>query len=151
MFYFFRKSKIFRRVFQCCGLNCFIFLFSIYLFDRLILPGLQYLLSVSGNSSKWDWIHPILSFVFSMIWILPLFLLSKIVNGLWFQDIADSAYRFRIGRPQLLPSISKYIADLLFNLLVQTLFLVQVSFYHIFPKEYFRNYLYYFSYFSVWL
>lgn len=43
------------------------------------------------------------------------------------QDIADSAYKFRKGRPQTLPSFSILIADTLFSLLVQTLFLVQVS------------------------
>lgn len=41
------------------------------------------------------------------------------------QDIADSAYKFRKGRPQLMPSISKLIADTLFSLVVQALFLVQ--------------------------
>lgn len=43
-----------------------------------------------------------------------------------FQDIADSAYKFRKGRPTLIPSISKLIADILFSLLVQALFLFQV-------------------------
>ncbi|CAG2065761.1 unnamed protein product, partial [Timema podura] len=42
-----------------------------------------------------------------------------------FQDIADSAYRYSRGRPQLLSSVSKLIADTLFSILVQALFLVQ--------------------------
>jgi etoposide-induced 2.4 mRNA len=42
------------------------------------------------------------------------------------QDIADSAYRYSRGRPQLLSSVSKLIADTLFSVLVQALFLVQV-------------------------
>lgn len=44
------------------------------------------------------------------------------------QDIADSAYKFRKGRPQMMTSLSKLIADTLFSLVVQALFLVQVNF-----------------------
>ena len=42
------------------------------------------------------------------------------------QDIADSAYRKRRGRPQL-PGLGKVIADILFSLLLQGLFLIQVK------------------------
>lgn len=41
------------------------------------------------------------------------------------QDIADSAYRYRQGRPLLLSSVSKLVADTLFSILVQALFLGQ--------------------------
>ncbi|KAG8038744.1 hypothetical protein G9C98_000299 [Cotesia typhae] len=40
-------------------------------------------------------------------------------------DIADSAYRHRQGRPLLLSSVSKLVADTLFSILVQALFLGQ--------------------------
>jgi len=42
------------------------------------------------------------------------------------QDIADAAYRKRRGRPQL-PGLGKVIADILFSLLLQGLFLIQVN------------------------
>jgi len=42
------------------------------------------------------------------------------------QDIADAAYRKRRGRPQL-PGLGKVIADVLFSLLLQGLFLIQVT------------------------
>lgn len=41
------------------------------------------------------------------------------------QDIADCAYRYRQGRRKQLSSFSKLIADQLFSILVQALFLVQ--------------------------
>lgn len=41
------------------------------------------------------------------------------------QDIADSAYRYRQGRPLSLSSVSKLVADTLCGVLVQALFLAQ--------------------------
>lgn len=43
------------------------------------------------------------------------------------QDIADSAYRQRQGRPQLISSISKLVADVLISIFIQLLFLIQVG------------------------
>jgi len=42
------------------------------------------------------------------------------------QDIADAAYRKKRGRPQL-PGLGKAVADILFSLLLQGLFLIQVN------------------------
>lgn len=53
-----------------------------------------------------------------------------------FQDIADSAFKFRKGRPQLIPSISKQIADILFSLVVQLLFLLQSMVVRLLPIDY---------------
>ncbi|XP_066590084.1 etoposide-induced protein 2.4 homolog [Prorops nasuta] len=126
-----KKSKILKRTIQCCVLNGGIFWASILIFECLLLPFLKYLLSIIfGHSSTmsmtvWSWTQPFLSFMFGSVWVLPLFLLSRIVNSLWFQDIADSAYRYRQGRPLPLSSVSKLIADTLFSILVQALFLGQ--------------------------
>jgi len=77
------------RAMQCCTLNGGVFLASIIIFDFGLLPLVKYSLSVvfgkSSGMDLWSWIHPFLSLVFSTIWVLPLFLLSKIVNSLWFQ------------------------------------------------------------------
>ncbi|XP_065072595.1 etoposide-induced protein 2.4 homolog [Ochlerotatus camptorhynchus] len=124
------ESKVLHRVLQCCLLNGGVFMLSILMFEYGILPGLNfclsYLFSNSGTvATIWGWMKPSLSLLFHSFWVAPLFLLSKIVNSLWFQDIADSAYKFRKGRPQLIPSISKLIADTLISLLIQVLFLLQ--------------------------
>lgn len=126
-----RESKVLKRTVQCCALNGGVFWASILIFEYGLLPFLQYLLNIIFGHSPgmaltvWSWTHPFLSLTFGTVWVLPLFLLSRIVNSLWFQDIADSAYRYRQGRPMLLSSVSKLIADTLFSILVQGLFLVQ--------------------------
>uniref|UniRef100_A0A2M4AJ55 Putative p53-mediated apoptosis protein n=1 Tax=Anopheles triannulatus TaxID=58253 RepID=A0A2M4AJ55_9DIPT len=124
------ESKVLKRVVQCSMLNGGIFMLSILFFEYAVLPGLHLFLWYLFRSSTtlttvWGWMQPSLSLLFNSFWVAPLFLLSKIVNSLWFQDIADSAYKFRKGRPQLIPSISKLIADTLISLLIQILFLLQ--------------------------
>jgi len=72
-------------------LNGVVFGASILIFNYLLLPFLQYLLSIIFNTNTiignqiWNWMRPILLVLFNSIWVLPIFLLSKIVNVLWFQ------------------------------------------------------------------
>lgn len=137
-----QESKVLTRVLQSCILNGFIFLLSILIFEYALLPAVKYLVTVIFGHNPgvahnvWAWMQPFLSMTFRMIWVLPLFLLSKLVNSLWFQDIADSAYRHRRGRPQFMSSVSKIIADSLFSLLVQALFLVQSMLVSLLPITY---------------
>lgn len=122
------EPRVLNRIFLCCAWNGGVFWMSILLFNGLILPGLQWLTAAmagrTGTGIVWEWIGPMLSWTFSALWILPLFVLSKIVNCFWFQDIADMAYRKSRGRPQL-PNISLFIADMLFSILTQVFFLLQ--------------------------
>lgn len=122
------KPKIVQRLMQCCLLNGGVFLLSLVLFHYALLPLLHLCLGVlfRGHvSSIWSWLQPLLSYTFGLLWVLPVFLLSKVVNCFWFQDIADQAYRHFRGRPQALTSISRIVADNLFSLFVQALFLIQ--------------------------
>ncbi|XP_023931108.1 etoposide-induced protein 2.4, partial [Lingula anatina] len=100
---------------------------SIYMFNRAVLPCLQFLIHyfTGGTAATiWHWMGPLLTWTFSALWIIPIFILSKIVNALWFQDIADAAYRKSRGRP-LLPSLQMLIADLLFSIILESVFLIQ--------------------------
>ncbi|CAC5390922.1 EI24 [Mytilus coruscus] len=124
-----KNPRVLQRLFLCCGWNGGIFLASILLFNYVLIPVLQWftelIFSSSGTEvSVWSYMVPVLSWTFSALWILPLFVLSKIVNCFWFQDIADAAYVKSRGKPQLL-YISTLIADMSFSLLIQALFLIQ--------------------------
>ncbi|KAM7450928.1 Etoposide induced 2.4 mRNA [Porites harrisoni] len=138
-------KEIFSKMLQCCLLNGGIFWMSIFLFEGFIIPGLQNLTHfifniVSGSTQHqglwlWKWMGPFLSYLFSALWVLPLYWLSKPLNSLWYQEIADSAYRNTRGRPlgflatvgkeSVSSHISKTVADFFFSFLLQMFFLVQ--------------------------
>ncbi|KAH8032087.1 hypothetical protein HPB51_023071 [Rhipicephalus microplus] len=121
------------RIFQCCCLNGGVFMCSVLVFYKFLLPTvLSLIVSLFGDTEEssantiWSWLHPLLVCTFQAFWVLPLFLMSKVVNCLWFQDIADIAFRYTTGgRQRFLPSVSRILSDILFSVLVQTLFLIQ--------------------------
>lgn len=127
------EPRVLQRIFQCCLLNGGVFGLSILVFHYALLPSVYLLIRLLFGGDQhsavgliWSWLYPLLSYTFEALWVLPLFLLSKVVNSLWFQDIANQAYLEIRGRaPQLLPSLSRVLADTLFSVLVQTLFLLQ--------------------------
>nr|CAG4638459.1 EOG090X06IP [Cyclestheria hislopi] len=143
------ESRILQRTLQCCALNGGVFWLSLLIFYGLVLPFIQTLFTLGFGFGKqstsaitvWSWTAPVLSATFSALWILPLFVLSKVVNCLWFQDIADAAYQFSRGKPKLLPTISKIIADMFFSMIIQALFLVQAMLIGLLPIAVFNDLL----------
>lgn len=87
----YRESNLLKRIFQCCLLNGGFFGLSIILFEYVLLPIIRVFLSWMftrnpGNGAIiGNYIVTFLSILFGMIWVMPLFILSKVVNSLWFQ------------------------------------------------------------------
>lgn len=136
IFIFRRESKILKQVLKCCTLNGLFTWVSIVLFENGMLPSLQYMTTIlGGDSNSWETIQLFLRIIFNLSWVLPIFVLSKIVSGLWFQDIADEAYRFRKGRTKGFPNVSKFLADTSFSVLVQILFFIQSYVVSFIPKN----------------
>ncbi|KAI1278040.1 Etoposide-induced protein 2.4 -like protein [Halotydeus destructor] len=124
-----RRPNPLKRMTQCGMLNGGIFLVSLLIFQFILnILFLQVKFVVGGDSrlvgTVWSWLRPLLSLTYGLLWILPLFLISRIVNALWFQDIADATFK---GRPQSLKSIAKLFADTSFSLLIQAVFLVEAT------------------------
>jgi len=129
------RSVVIHRVLQCMLLNGGVVWSSIIVFNYALTPILKFVISfiydqTSSNEEStaatiWEWTWPFLSFTFNSLWIFPIYLLSRIINAIWFQDIADVTYRLTRGRPMQLPSLSRNLADILFSLVVETFFLIQ--------------------------
>jgi len=137
------SAVVVHRVIQCMGLNMGVIWFSIMVFHYVLTPLLQLVISLIYVSSTqtdntgsettkaaqlWEWIAPVLALTFNALWILPIYFLSRIINAIWFQDIADATYRLARGRPVQFPSLSHGLADVLFSLVVETIFLIQAVF-----------------------
>jgi len=81
----------------------------------------------------WHRIEKVLSTIFNSLWLLPLFVVSKIVCSFWFNEVAENCYFVtykKVVQPQ---SISVFIADLLFSIIVQLVFLIQCAIINCFP------------------
>lgn len=127
------EPKILERTLKCCVLNGCVFWFSIILFENVLLPIIKALIYLCLGTSSGDWlwmsVFPVLSVTFATLWVLPFYLLSKFVNAIWFADIADTAFRHSgpDSRPRTMNTISIAIADTVFSVFVETIFLVQAK------------------------
>jgi hypothetical protein len=93
-------------------LNGGVFLLSLLFFDFVLIPALRnVIIYFMGESPLWNLIQTTLSWIFSFIWVVPLFVLSKVINTFWFQDIAgelelgasttECVVLIRVCRPQM--------------------------------------------------
>ncbi|XP_045139186.1 etoposide-induced protein 2.4 homolog isoform X1 [Portunus trituberculatus] len=135
--YWENENNVLYRIMQCSILNGLVFGLSLLFFEYVLLPGLSaimgHFLGSGEESTIWNHVHPVLSTLFNLFWLLPIFILSRIINTIWFQDIADSAYRQRQGQPQLISSLSKMVADIFISIFIQFLFLMQASLLRMLP------------------
>ena len=67
----------------------------------------------------------LLDFFIRFAWIIPLYIICKIINGFWFTDIAEEIFELYYGKPKLFQSIGMVTADFIYAVILETVFLLQ--------------------------
>ncbi|CAG8655087.1 878_t:CDS:2, partial [Acaulospora morrowiae] len=103
------SNTIRNRTLKCFTLNGVLFLGSIFFFNRITLPIIHFILgtslftSIRGSNEHSPFIVNFLdktaALMYQLCWVYPIFLLSFALNAMWYQEIADHAYRLLYGRP----------------------------------------------------
>eukprot|EP01137_Pigoraptor_chileana_P006425 Opistho-2@50809 len=126
---------------KCVVLNGLIFLGSLYFFNNAIKPLLLFILSITGSrpAASTDTASVVVDYIlggtYYVLWVYPIYCLSFLLNSIWYQEIADAAYLLQIGRPvaagnkneSVLRSISARVADEIFRMGLQLVFVLQMG------------------------
>lgn len=106
------KSKKLRlRLIQCLVLNGLVFLGSIFIFAKILNPLLRFMLSTilirdPSSETAIDIIQSWIEWIYFALWIVPVYVLSFILNAIWYQDIATESIK-------LYPSAAPWLVQLL--------------------------------------
>lgn len=141
-----RSSKKVRVVIsRCFILNGVIITLGMFLFGHFVRPIIQYMygslyiLMIGGDVDKFSSsLVQTVDVTFDVLWIIPLYWISKPINSLWFQEIADLIFKKTDASMKNQPAKkdntpSGLIADFLFSVLVEFIFLLQATFALSFP------------------
>jgi len=147
------RHKVFKCIIWCSSLSILIYS-SIYLFYSLLLPMLRQLVhfvfgkffmsfkdisnfkspsNIPNIDRLWYRVEKVISIIFNGLWLLPIFIVSKMVCAFWFTEVADNCYYITYGKPIPPQNISIFIADTVFSIIVQLIFLIQCTLVSNFP------------------
>ncbi|RHZ60299.1 hypothetical protein Glove_355g73 [Diversispora epigaea] len=92
--------------------NNLLFKWSIFFFNHVTLPILHFFLRKTNFGSIHEegdtggyspfitnFLDTIVALTYQLFWVYPIFLLSFVLNAIWYQEIADRAYRLQYGQP----------------------------------------------------
>jgi len=92
--------------------------------------------SAMAQEAVW-WVENLVLLVFNLFWVYPLFFLAKIVGTMYYQEVANAAYRSHRGAaPGFNPAmknrdmvswLSISIADLVYSTILQLMMLLEAS------------------------
>lgn len=101
----FAKSRtIRRRAFQCFVLNGVVFLGSIAFFDYALRPMVLYILARGASDPEQaetvtSFADMVFQFLQVVLWLLPVYFISFVLNAVYYEEISVHAYRLLLGKP----------------------------------------------------
>lgn len=108
-----------------CSIFGLCFWISSFIFNALIINRIIALLAKwFGQNNVWL-LNQILHLIFFNCWIMPMFFLSKLLNFLWYQDIADIIFISANIKKNIDYKISISLADQCKSFFLQTVYCVQ--------------------------
>eukprot|EP00045_Choanoeca_perplexa_P022442 m.9567 g.9567 ORF g.9567 m.9567 type:complete len:317 (-) comp9448_c0_seq1:58-1008(-) len=148
----YRNKTVRTNVVNCVILNGCLFLGSLLLYQLAILPLIHIILSYTWDAEQtrviegnqlWV-IEQLLWMVFNVFWIIPMFLLAKVLNAMYCQQVANHAYADLRGSAEtgyrdvkqrdVLGWFGMTMADLIFSTLMQLIMLVEASLFTLMPQ-----------------
>jgi etoposide-induced 2.4 mRNA len=136
------------RTLQCFTLNGGIFLGSIAFLELALLPALSFV-GDSLRSASWTtasepqpnsissddtapWIdlvgavQDLTSNFFTVLWLIPMYALSFILNTLWYVEIAEQVFKQEYGRVTPITNITDIIRDEVYRILLMVWLTIQI-------------------------
>ncbi|EXX63360.1 EI24-domain-containing protein [Rhizophagus irregularis] len=146
------SETIRNRTRNCFILNGLIFLGSIFFFNHITIPtlhfffGKTFFISLNQRNNSGDVIHSpfltnildtIIALTYQLFWVYPIFLLSFVLNAVWYQEIADRAYQLQFGQPVnshfTYNRMLRLMADEIYRAILFMNYLVFATIIHIIP------------------
>mmetsp|Transcript_12628 Transcript_12628/g.40333 ORF Transcript_12628/g.40333 Transcript_12628/m.40333 type:complete len:381 (+) Transcript_12628:1-1143(+) len=130
---FVASRKVRFRLAQTIVLNGVLFLGGVYLFKHyaraiahVALPWLEQAGLSAGDIRFWDKAARITTTAqFEMLWTIPIYVVSLILNTIWCQDIADQTYAVTHGSTVVEADFREIIRDMLYRALLFAVVSVQ--------------------------
>jgi len=92
-FIFFLSSTVLRRKsLQCFFLNGVLFAGSVILYTYILQPVVSSFLPSIADEDQVETAERAFGLGFQVFWIIPIYLISFTVNGLWYNQIADASF-----------------------------------------------------------
>ncbi|KAF0690197.1 Aste57867_18388 [Aphanomyces stellatus] len=134
------QSHIVRnRTVKCVVVNGIIFLGSIFFFDYIVIPIIHLLglalktqEAPSSQDGFRDTIDTVVFFIYQGLWMYPIYMVSFILNTIWYQELADEAYLQTHGTARPAP-VKDMIIDEVYRAILVYCFLLQTMLAYLLP------------------
>ncbi len=129
--YVIRSPGVLNRVLLCTLVNGALFIGSILFFNRLVDPFLH-------RTGGWlgDYLEPIITILYYVFWLYPVYIVSFVLTTFWVQDIFDESFKhFYKGKVTPSPALTpaQFVSYLVRRIVMIGLVLVQSTMFGCLP------------------